>query len=284
MKYIKLFKNILLLVVAASFVSCSRDNDDEKILPVNELEGLQMVSTISNDQHKIELYTANGKFQTGYNVVYFQVKNLDGTLINDITATWTPTMKMTSMSHSCPSSSITKKENTLSVYMGYIVFQMAGNEVEYWELALDYLVHGTSYTVNGKIEVSAAAKRVVESIKGTDDKRYILALVGPVDPIVGINDMKAVLYRMETMMDFIPVEGYNVKIDPRMPGMGNHSSPNNVDLSQNTDRMYHGKLSLTMTGYWKINLQLLDASGTVLKGEKVTDSNESSSIYFEVEF
>lgn len=70
-----------------------------------------------------------------------------------------------------------------------------------------------------------------------------------------------------------------------MPGMGNHGSPNNVNLTQSgADKVYKGKLSLTMTGYWKINLQLANPAGTVLKGEEVTTANEGSSIYFEVEF
>jgi len=47
---------------------------------------------------------------------------------------------------------------------------------------------------------------------------------------------------------------------------------------------YFGKLSLTMTGYWKINLQLENESGTILKGEPISETVESSSIYFEVEF
>jgi hypothetical protein len=39
-----------------------------------------------------------------------------------------------------------------------------------------------------------------------------------------------------------------------------------------------------MTGLWKINLQLLNASDVVLKGETVTDAVPASSIYFEIEF
>ena len=39
-----------------------------------------------------------------------------------------------------------------------------------------------------------------------------------------------------------------------------------------------------MTGYWKLNLQLLKPDGTVVKGEDVNDANPSSSIYFELEF
>ena len=69
-----------------------------------------------------------------------------------------------------------------------------------------------------------------------------------------------------------------------MPGMGNHGSPNNIDLTQSTDDFYHGKLSLTMTGYWKVNLMLENQNGETLKGEPITDTHQSSSLYFEIEF
>ena len=70
-----------------------------------------------------------------------------------------------------------------------------------------------------------------------------------------------------------------------MPGMGNHSSPNNEDLIYDpTTQRYNGRLSLTMTGYWKINLMLENQNGDVLKGEEVTELNESSSLFFEIEF
>ncbi len=230
MKYLKTLKHILVLSIIVFFVSCSKDDD---IVPSNELENLQLVTAIDNGQHKIEFYTTSGKFQTGYNAIYFQIKNTDGSLVNNATATWTPVMNMMNMSmnHSCPYSSIAKKENAQSTYAGYIVFQMTGNDMEHWELSLDYTINGTSYTTNAQIEVTAAPKRIVESFEASDGERYVLAMVEPAKPIVGINDMKAVVYRMETMMSFVPVEGYKVKIDPRMPGMGNHGSPNNVDLT-----------------------------------------------------
>lgn len=86
-------------------------------------------------------------------------------------------------------------------------------------------------------------------------------------------------------MSFVPVDGYSLKIDPRMPGMGNHGSPNNTDLVQSsTDSLYHGDLSLTMTGYWCVNLQLLSPEGDILKGEPVTDEIPQSSLYLEIEF
>ena len=109
--------------------------------------------------------------------------------------------------------------------------------------------------------------------------------MSPMDPEVKVNDMSAGLYKMENMMTFPQVEGFKIVLDPRMPSMGNHTSPNNEDLVfDNATDCYTGKLSLTMTGYWMLNLQLLNENGEVLKGEEVTDENEASSLYFEIEF
>lgn len=274
-----LLKSVLIFIAFSVFVSCSKKDD---VAVSNELDGLTRVTTLTNDTHKVALYTASGKFQTGYNEVYIQVKNAQGTVERIAGVTWLPMMHMMGMEHSCPASVIAGKEN--GIYKGYIVFQMAGSGEEYWELTVNYTIGNTNYTVTGKIAVAEAAKRVVESFKGADNNRYVLALVKPDRPAVAVNDIAAVLYKMESMSNFVIVKDYTIKIDPRMTGMGNHTSPNNTDLAQGTDGMYYGKLSLTMTGYWKINLQLLDATKTVIKGEAVTSTNEGSSIYFELEF
>ena len=120
---------------------------------------------------------------------------------------------------------------------------------------------------------------------GSDNVRYIVALIEPKTPKIAINDMVVGLYKMETMMSFPVVENYTITLDPRMPGMGNHSSPNNTDLTYNSiNGLYYGDLSLTMTGYWVLNLKLLNAQNEVLKGEDVTTENIQSSLYLELEF
>ena len=87
------------------------------------------------------------------------------------------------------------------------------------------------------------------------------------------------------MMSFPAVENYTLTLDPRMPGMGNHSSPNNTALIYNSaDQMYYADLSLTMTGYWVLNLKLLNENDEVLKGEDVTEDHTQSSLYLELEF
>lgn len=278
MNVLKLFSVIAVITL---FISCKKENT---IIP-NDTDGLISAKSISNATHNIIFYTQNGKFQQGYNKIFFQIKNLDGSLVTNATANWKPLMHMTSMQHACPYSSVSKSANSNSLYEGFIVFQMAGNSTEYWDLTIEYTINNTTYTATERIDVEAVTKKNVLSFKGSDNVSYVLAMVAPSNPKVATNDMEAMLFKKETMMSYPVVNNYTIKIDPRMTSMGNHGSPNNVDLKQTSlNGSYFGKLSLTMTGYWKINLQLENESGTILKGEPVTATQESSSIFFEIEF
>ena len=272
-----------LLAATALFMSCS-DDDNNTPTPVNETDGLTLVKTIQNDTHTLNLFTQNGELTEGYNEIFIQIKDAQDNFLTDASLSWSPLMYMHNMQHSCPFSEIAKVQEKQTLYKGYIVFQMAGNSSEYWELTFDYTLNGTAYQASGEIDVFQSDKRRVNSFMGSDNERYIIALVEPNDPQVAINDMVVGIFRMENMMNFPVVDDYTLKIDPRMPGMGNHGSPNNIDLTQSTDGFYHGKLSLTMTGYWKVNLMLENQNGETLKGEPITDTNESSSLFFEIEF
>lgn len=277
------FLRILPLVLVTLFAACTSDNDDA---PVDELAGLTKFKEISNTIHTIELYKHMGGLEQGFNEIALKIKDkTSNQYITNASVSWMPVMHMTMMNHSCPKSPVTKVSAEGSVYEGYIVFQMAQNATEYWDLKIDYTINGTAYTVTSVIDVPASAKQRVTTFTGSDGVKYIAAFVDPHHPKVGINDMVAGVWKMQDMMTFPVVDNYKLKIDPRMPSMGNHSSPNNVDLTQTTaGDLYNGKLSLTMTGLWKINLQLVNASGTVLKGETITDAVPASSIYFEIEF
>ena len=277
------FLRILPLVLLTIFASCTSDND---VTTVDELEGLTQFKEITNTTHTIELYKHMGGFEQGFNEIALKIKDrATNQYIKNATVTWMPVMHMAMMNHSCPKSPVTKVSTDGLVYEGYIVFQMAQNATEYWDLKIDYTINGTAYTMTSVIDVPASAKQRVTTFTGSDSVRYIVAYVDPHHPKVGINDMVVGVWKMQDMMTFPVVDNFKLKFDPRMPSMGNHSSPNNVDATQTlAGDLYNGKLSLTMTGYWKINLQLLNASGTVLKGETITDAVPASSIYFEIEF
>ena len=280
-------KIFVAFVALSIFLISCRTSDDPFTPPsVNELEGLVKVKEFSNDTHTIELYTVTGTTQLGYNDLKFRIKNKSSNQYEkNASVNWSPVMHMTSMSHSGPKSSITKVTPDGTLYTGYLVFQMPQNATEYWDLKFDYSINGTAYTATTVVDVPDSAKRRVNSFLGSDNTKYIVAYIEPRTPKVAVNDMTLGVWKMQDMMTFPVVDGYAVKIDPRMPGMGNHGSPNNVNATQTSaGKLYNGKLSLTMTGYWKINLQLANAAGTVLKGEEVTDQNPASSLFFEIEF
>lgn len=280
----KTIEYISVLFMALLTFSCTSD-DETDLTNLDELTNLIKIQEISNTTHTVELYSKSGKLEQGYNALSLRIKEKNGnSFIDNAIVSWNPMMYMTAMQHSCPKSEVVKTPHKQTLYNGFLVFQMASHGSEYWELTIDYTIDGTSYSVSDTLEVHPSDKQRVTTFTGTDDVRYVLALVAPSEPKVAINDMIVGLYKMENMSHFSTVDHYSIKIDPRMPSMGNHGSPNNQDLTQKTDGFYHGKLSLTMTGYWKINLQLLNAENQTIKGEEVTNEQESSSLYLEIEF
>ncbi len=281
----KLLKYLLPILLVATLISCTKD-DDDVFLPVNEVEDLTLIQEISNDTHTVEMYSISGALSQGYNDITIRLKDkTTGDFVEDATFMWNPMMHMMQMSHSCPKSDLLKVSGMETIYNGYIVFQMAENADEGWDLTFDYTIDGEDFTAVGDISVPATDRKVVSVFMGTDDVRYIIAYVEPQSPEVMVNDVTFGLYKMENMMSFPVVEDFKIMLDPRMPSMGNHTSPNNEDLVYNAaSNMYDGKLSLTMTGYWKLNLMLENQDGEILKGEEVTEDNESSSLYLEIEF
>jgi len=72
--------------------------------------------------------------------------------------------------------------------------------------------------------------------------------------------------------------------------MGNHSSPNNQDLTQQSDGLYHGVVNYTMTGNWTLNFILQDESGQTIKGTEVSTEftpgidGEKGELYIDILF
>jgi hypothetical protein len=278
-------KYVLPIAFIALFFSCSTDDDNDASI-VNEVEDLLLIQDIVNGNQTLELYNEKGMFETGYNKISIRLKdNTTNTYIEDANLSWMPVMQMPMMQHSCPKSAISKALGKNTIYEGFIIYQMTNTDGSGWSLTLNYNIDGTDYSVTEAITVMQYENQNTASFMGSDDTRYILALIEPKNPGIAINSMKVGLFKMENMMTFPIVEDYTITLDPRMPGMGNHSSPNNTDLTfNNADNFYYGDLSLTMTGYWKLNLKLMNTNDDVIKGEDVTEENEASSLYLALEF
>lgn len=284
---LKLKHLLSILLIALLTISCSTDDEDNMdTSSVSEVDGLTLIQELTNSTHRIELYNTIGEFKTGYNAVSLRVKDLaTNTYVEDAELSWMPVMQMPTMQHACPMSSPTKVIDKNTVYSGYIIYQMTNLDGEGWSLTVDYTINGNDYTVSDTITVIQNHNQNVLSFLGADDVRYIVALIEPSTPKIAINTLKVGLFKMENMMSFPVVENFSLTLDPRMPGMGNHSSPNNTNLIYNpSDGMYYADLSLTMTGYWVLNLKLLNENSEVLKGEEVTEEHTQSSLYLELEF
>jgi hypothetical protein len=284
---------LAVLLVGSMFLSVASCNKDKapEVIP-DPTEGLVKVLTLADPNHpyKVTLYTENGNLQLGYNKVYFTVTDADGKFIPNATLSAFPEMDMGMMKHSTPRSEITKVPDK-ALYEAYYSFLMAGA----WLYDVDYTVGNISGSiVDAPLDVKnvfrpdgTTERKVIQSVTATDgsEKRYVISLIEPTKPKEGANEIKAYIHERVDGNTYTPVENFTLKLDPRMPAMGNHSSPNNVDLTWDAaNKTYKGTVNFSMTGYWTLNLLLVNGQGVTLYGNAVTEEVEKSSLYFEVEF
>ncbi len=119
----------------------------------------------------------------------------------------------------------------------------------------------------------------LKSFKVGDDT-FFLSLVNPTDWKTGTNNIKAYVSKKSnpiTTPYALATETFTVDIDPRMPDMGNHTSPNNTPLIKQEDGSYQGTINLTMTGLWRIHLKVKDSEGNVVAG-----GEEGSTLFWDV--
>ncbi|WP_196890457.1 hypothetical protein [Aureivirga marina] len=284
----KTLKYIIPILFSIFFIACSNDDDDTTAIPPNtddSVENLMLATTITNDTHEIEVYTEDGKIHQGYTEFTFRIKESSTeNYISDVNFSWNPVMQMPSMQHSCPTSSITKIANSKALYTAYAIFQMTGENGTGWTLNFEYTIANQTYEASKEINVKAAEKKNVAVFMGSNGIRYVLGLI-PAKPEIGINDLTLSLHKMTNMMQFDVITDHAITFDPRMPAMGNHSSPNNENPTfDTTSNLYKGKVSLTMTGYWTLNFTISDADNTLVAGNEITNDNPESSVMLEIEF
>jgi hypothetical protein len=292
MKRILLY-NILIFTVGF-LASCEDKNND---LPENTdpTEGFRKIQEFADGSYTVTAWNETGEFRLGYTKVYFTVQDKTGAFIDNAGLSAFPEMDMGMMKHSTPRSEITKVEGK-ALYEAYYAFLMySGQGNGKWYYDLEYTVGSVQGSFEDEeIDVKnvfrpdgATARRIIQSVVAIDGsgKRYVVTLVEPQNPKAGVNDITAYIHERIDGNTYNPVENFTLKLDPRMPSMENHSSPNNVDLTWNAaEKIYRGKVNFSMTGYWKLNLILQDDKGETLYGNAITDDIEASSLYFEVEF
>lgn len=277
------------LTLVCLFIACSSDDSSpEKDPDKNPVEHLnKVVESQSTNGYHLELFSVKKTIQTGSNALVAKIsKNEQSTTASDLQLSITMHMNSNghTMSHGAPVVQL-KPTTDKGYYEGYIFPTMASHgDTDYWVLKLTTTIDNQTVTFEEKIEVNNSKDKTLVSFKN-QDTQYTLALIEPSTPKIGLNESSALLFATPDNTVFEIVDAYTIHIDPRMPSMGNHSSPNNIDFTQaKPQELYKGQLSLTMSGYWKINLMVRDALGNLIKGNPITEEQESSDIFFELEF
>lgn len=277
------------LTLVCLFIACSSDDSSPEQDPDrNPVEHLnKVVESQSTNGYHLALFSAKKIIQTGSNALVARIsKNEQNTTASDLQLSITMHMNSNghTMSHGAPVVQL-KPTADKGYYEGYIFPTMASNgDADYWMLKITATIDNQTVTFEERIEVNTSKDKTLISFKDQDTK-YTVALIEPSNPKIGLNESSALLFATLDNTVFEIVDAHTIHIDPRMPSMGNHGSPNNIDFTQaKSQELYKGQLSLTMSGYWKINLMVRDAKGNLIKGNPVTEEQESSDIFFELEF
>jgi hypothetical protein len=207
---------------------------------------------------KVEVYS-NAAAASGYQKFWFALyDSLSGKRVDEAQIKLMPMMDMGTMKHSAPYENPASFQAVNQLFEGAVFFIMssAGGS---WTLSINIRNNVTGKEGALTIPVTVAepkAKRMLSFTSAIDNtSKYFIALVEPSRPKVGINDLEFVIGKRSTMMSFPADSSMSVTFEPEMPTM-NHGSPNNVNPVHAGMGHYKGKVNFTMTGLWRLHLQL----------------------------
>jgi len=285
-------KSFNFFVIAIFFVitSCTIDKTDyeaEIDSEVPEYYEFKEAVSLTSGIYKISIEALNGTFYKGYNELHLKVTNTQTNQnVSASEVTFLPVMTNTDgNTNSCPHQYNLEYNASNGYYNGYSVFTSESVTTASWKLYVSFTVENQKYEINKDVSVEKQSNKNLNmtAFTGKDNEQYFIALVSPQKPTVAENKLVAGIYKYNkpttpagtfpdpSQFSYSKVTGYTLKLDPRMPepSMGNHSSPNNQDLTEQNDGLYHGVVNYTMTGNWTLNLIMMNQNGLILKGTVV---------------
>ncbi|WP_442795068.1 FixH family protein [Pelobium manganitolerans] len=257
-----LFKYIAISAVAFTLASCSKDNET---LPFNSNKIKIGEAYAIGAATKIQLW-ADAGLETGYNKLYLSaIDSVSGQAKTDVNFNILPMMTMTmsggmKMQHSCPFEQANASAKKDGLTPAAAVFSMPTTDSGFWEMEV---------TINNKkavipFSVKEPKQSRLLMVKSTaDNSNYLVALIPNATYKIGVNDFELFVTKKINGMTYTPADDLKLSIEPEMPDMG-HGSPNNVNPALTSNGHYKGKVNFTMSGYWKVNLQIKNASGVAI--------------------
>jgi hypothetical protein len=211
---------------------------------------------------KVEVWASEALF-AGYNQVYFALyDSTTGSAITDSHIHVQPIMEMATMSHSCPVEE-PEPEAINKLFPATILFTMPGGDMGSWKL--ETKVHNHISGLFGKasfdVNVKGSTPSQVVSFQASSGERFYMSYHFPEKPKVGINEFEVISFT-STDGKFVPAENLTMNLTPEMPSM-DHGSPNNEDPVHVGKGHYKGKANFTMTGEWRLQLELTNGSNAL---------------------
>lgn len=283
--------HVLVIAIFVVITSCTLEKTDfeaELNIETTEFVEFEPVTTLTNGNYSISIEALNGTLYKGYNEIHLKITNTQ-TNANLVGADVTFLPIFTDANgnkSSCPHDYHLDYNATEGYYSGYSVITSESDSTVNWTLYIDFEDNGEAYATHQIITVEEQTNLNLNmtAFTGNDNEQYFIALIAPQSPSVAQNDLVAGIYKYNkpenpagtfpdlSQYSYSIVNNYTLLIDPRMPepSMGNHSSLNNEDLTQQSDGLYHGVVNYTMTGNWTLNFIFQDESGQTIKGTEVS--------------
>ncbi|CDF77784.1 conserved hypothetical protein [Formosa agariphila KMM 3901] len=286
MKFPK-FLVIAMCIVVASCTIEKTDYEAEIATETTEYFEFEEVSNLISGEYAVSIEALNGTLYKGYNEIRVKIFNTQtAERLENSEVTFLPILTdANGNKSSCPHLYNLDYVATEDYYLGYAVFTSESDTTVSWQAYIDFKDGSQSFAINQPITIEEQTNMNLNmtAFTGNDDEQYIIALVSPQSPGVSENDLVAGIYKYNkpeepagtfpdlSQYSYSIVQDYTLVLDPRMPepSMGNHSSPNNQDLTQQSDSLYHGVVNYTMTGNWTLNFILQNENGKIIKGTLV---------------
>lgn len=281
----RLLITFLFILFLSSCTLEKTDYEAEKEEVVTEQKEFKQVFSAESGDYLISIEALTGNFYMGYNEIRVFIQNSETkAYVNNLNLRLLTTLTdALGAQSSGPHSKLLSYQSEGDYYEGYAVFPSYNTGTWYLHLAFEgsNLEHKIDQPVTVKEQENKNLK--MTAFTGNDGEQYYIALVAPQKPNVSENDLVAGIYVYNNpsvsesdlpdslRFSYSEVKNYTLKLDPRMPeaSMGNHSSPNNKDLTQNSEGLYQGVVNYTMTGNWTLNFILLNEKNEVIKGTEV---------------
>lgn len=308
MKFSNIFSILLCLVVIVSCTIDKTDYEAETTTETTEYVEFKEVTAVISGNYTLSIEALNGTFYKGYNEIHLKITNTQTTeVLENATVSFLPIVTdANGNKSSCPHKYNLEYDTTEKQYKGYAVFTNESSTTANWQLYINFQENNELHSVNQEITIEEQTNMNLNmtTFTGNDNEQYYIALIAPQRPSVAKNELVAGIYKYNqptqpagtfpdpSQYSYTIVENHTLLLDPRMPepSMGNHSSPNNQDLTQQSNNLYYGVVNYTMTGNWTLNFILKNENGQTIKGTEVSTDftpgveGEKSELYINILF